>query len=98
MKDFLKGLVLLSLFGAYQVNAAPPSQDKTCHMVADHAKTIHEAYVKDIDIGAVIIVYQGNDKWSVGMRDLVTKIYRSDSKDLDSREVYRFFYAMCMTK
>lgn len=91
-------IIFLMIFEPSPANATDLKTEIACRSIAEHAETIHKAYVKDIDIGAIIIVYQGNDKWSVGMRDLVTKIYRSDSKDLDSKAVYRFFYTICVSK
>lgn len=93
-----KLLVIASLLFALPSFAATPTQDKTCHHVAEHAETIHKAYVKGIGVGAILLVYQGSDEWSRHMRDLVLKTYRSNTKHLDSKEVYRFTYAICMNK
>lgn len=91
-------LVIVLLLLTDPAFASAPTRDKTCHHVAEHAETIHRAYVKGIDMGAVLIVYQGSDDWSRHMRDLVTKVYRSDTRDLDSKEMYRFTYDICMNK
>lgn len=107
MKDFLKGLlvscvVILFLFGAYQSTANASAKVKLtpeeCHLVAQRTKTVHMAYKTGIKKETVLILYSGSGDYNRRMRDVVHKIYRSDSKEMDSDALYLVVYDICLTQ
>lgn len=103
MKDFLISCaVILFLFGAYQSTAHASAEVKLtpmeCHATAEKTKTIHMAYKTGIKKETVLTLYSGNDEYNVRMRDVIHKIYRSNSKHMDSDALYLVVYDICLTQ
>lgn len=95
-------LVIIALMILEPGNANASSKVKLtpeeCHLVAQRTKTVHMAYKTGIKKETVLTLYSGNDEYNVRMRDVIHKIYRSNSKHMDSDALYLVVYDICLTQ
>lgn len=95
-------LVIIALMilepGNANASAKVKLTPEECHLVAQRTKTVHMAYKTGIKKETVLILYSGSGDYNRRMRDVVHKIYRSDSKEMDSDALYLVVYDICLTQ